>query len=106
VTTSVNMGPNLLGQGIVLSANKTAHAPFSRCSRDRSRVLRAQRLRLIRALREAFSLDKTRAMPMLATWGNFDIGLPFDLEMRTSLNSTRSQRRADSAATMWFVASC
>ena len=65
VTAWVRMGPNLLGQGRVLSANKTARATFSRSSRDRSRELRAQRLRLIRALRTEFSLDNTIVVPML-----------------------------------------
>ena len=58
-------GPDLFGQGRVLSANKTARATFSRASRDRSRELRAQRLRLIRALRTEFSLDNTIVVPML-----------------------------------------
>ena len=56
-------------QGIVLSANKTARATFSRSSRDRLRELRAQRLRLIRALRTEFSLDNSIAMPMLEGMG-------------------------------------
>jgi len=59
----------LLGQGRVLSANKTARATFSRSSRDRLRELRAQRLRLIRALRTEFSLDNAIAMPMLWSVG-------------------------------------
>ena len=53
--------PDLFGQGGVLSANKTAHATVSRCSRDRSRALRAQRLRLIRAPRTELSLDNAIA---------------------------------------------
>ena len=65
VTAWVRVGPNLLGQGRVLSANKTARATFSRASRARSRELRAQRLRLIRALRTEFSLDNTIVVPML-----------------------------------------
>jgi len=52
-----------------LSANKTARATFSRASRDWLRELRAQRLRLIRALRTEFSLDNAIAMPMLEGMG-------------------------------------
>ena len=58
-----------MGQGIVLSANKTARATLSRASRDRWRELRAQRLRLIRALRTDFPLDNVIAMPMLEDMG-------------------------------------
>ena len=61
--------PTSLGQGRVLSANEIARATFSRSSRDRLRELRAQRLRLIRALRTEFSLDNAIAMPMLWSVG-------------------------------------
>ena len=57
-----SMGPNLLGQGRVLSANKTARATFSRSSRDRLRELHAQRLRLIRGG------AITRRMPRTLGW--------------------------------------
>jgi hypothetical protein len=59
VTAWVRVGPNLLGQGRVLSANKTASAErdvvdVHRPALDR----RAQRLRLIRTRKVRSALDK------------------------------------------------
>jgi len=68
-SSCIKRNRTLFGQGRVLSANKTARATFSRSSRDRLRELRAQRLRLIRALRTEFSLDNAIAMPMLWSVG-------------------------------------
>ncbi len=71
--------PNLLGQGIVLADTKTARV-LARCPRARSRELRAQRLRLIRALRTDFPLDNAIVMPMLDDVGELNHRLTVRLE--------------------------
>ena len=76
-----------------MSANKTARATFSRGSRDRLRELRAQRLRLIRALRTEFSLDNAIAMPILEGIGE----LKHRLTVRLTGMRAELLRQVDSA---------
>jgi len=59
VTAWVSVGSNLLGQGGVLSANKTARAIFRGLRPELGRGRHAQRLRLIRPCRAAQQIVRT-----------------------------------------------